>query len=384
MEGVNMQYRNLGKTGLKVSEIGLGCENIDKKPFETVDSVVNKAIDLGVNIFDIFMPGEEVRSNIAKAMGTRRKDVYIQGHIGSTDVNMQYDISRDEASYKKYFERLLELFGYVDLGMLFFIDSEEDFNKIFNGGIADYALKLKEKGDIRHIGFSSHNPEMAKKAIETGLPEMMMFSINPAFDMTPSETSVFDVLEKPGFDNFHGVDPVRASLYKLAESKGVGITVMKTFGAGKLLSAEHTPFSQPMTPWQCIHYALTRPAVSSTLIGSKTPEEVEDLLKYYSLTDEDRDYTSVMSSVKNDFKGSCVYCNHCLPCPSEINIGTVNKYLDIARLDEGNIPPSIRSHYSVLEHTAGECIQCGSCESRCPFGVDIIGNMEKASQLFGK
>ena len=97
--------------------------------------------------------GKSVRENIAKALGTRRKDVMIQGHIGSTDVNQQYDISRDLPTVKCYFEDMLRIFGHIDFGMMFFIDSEDDYRGVFETGFADYVLKLKRDGDIGHIGF---------------------------------------------------------------------------------------------------------------------------------------------------------------------------------------------------------------------------------------
>ena len=67
-----MYYNELGKTGKKVSAIGLGCENLDGKPYQQVSEVINTAIDSGINIFDVFMPGREIRENIAKAVGNRR------------------------------------------------------------------------------------------------------------------------------------------------------------------------------------------------------------------------------------------------------------------------------------------------------------------------
>lgn len=380
-----MQYRNVGNTGIEVSAIGLGCEHLDGKPYEQVEAVIHAALEQKINVFDVFMPGEEIRANIAKALGNRRDEVYIQGHFGSTDLKQQYDISRDMPSVRKYGEALLRHFGYIDFGMLFYIDSEEDYKSIFETEFVDYVLSLKQKGDVHHIGFSSHNPVIAKKAIETGVPEMMLFSINPAFDLIPAEKSVFDILENKYSDSdFHGIDPVRADLYRTCESRGVGITVMKTLGAGKLMSPEHTPFHQPLTAAQCIHYALTRPAVSSVLLGCQTPEEIADAMRYFTATDEERDYAKVVSSMKNDFKGACVYCNHCLPCPAEIDIASVNKFLDIARLNEDDVPPSIRSHYQVLAHHGSECIACGSCEQRCPFGVSVIDNMQDAARIFGE
>lgn len=377
-----MEYREIGKTGCKAGVIGLGCEHLDGKSYEQVKETVSAALDNGINLFDVFMPGREVRENIAKALGSRRDQVMIQGHIGSTNVNQQYDISRDLPTVQKYFEELLGIFGYIDFGMMFFIDSENDYKGVFETGFADYVLKLKEKGDIRHIGFSSHDPKTAMRVIETGLPEMMLFSINPAFDLYPADTHVLNDSMDPAA--FRGIDPTRAAFYKLCEQRGIGITVMKTLGAGKLISPEHTPFGKPMTVPQCIHYALSRPAVSAVMLGCKSGDEIREAVRYFETSEEERDYAPILGTLKNDFRGNCVYCSHCQPCPAEIDIAAVNKYLDIARLDESNVPPSIRSHYAGLAHHGSECIACGSCESRCPFGVPVIENMASAAEIFGE
>lgn len=140
-----MEYREIGKTGLKSSIIGLGCEHLDGKPYEQVNETVNAALEQGINLLDVFMPGKEVRENIAKSLGSRRKDVMIQGHIGSTDIGQQYDISRDLPVVQRYFEDLLRIFGgYIDFGMMFFIDSEEDYKGVFETGFADYVQRLKK------------------------------------------------------------------------------------------------------------------------------------------------------------------------------------------------------------------------------------------------
>ena len=379
-----MQFRNIGNTGHQASVIGLGCEHLDNKPYEQVKETVDAALENGINLLDVFMPGQAVRENIAKALGARRKDVMIQGHIGSTDINRQYDISRDLPTVKRYFEDLLRIFGRIDFGMMFFIDSEDDYRGVFETGFADYVQKLKQNGDIGHIGFSSHNPNTAIRAINTGLPEMMLFSINPAFDMLPAGEYIFDHLDKGfGAALFHGIDPRRAELYKLCEQKQIGITVMKTLGAGKLISPEHTPFEKPLTVQQCIHYALTRPAVASVLLGCQTGAEVLEAVRYLTMSDGERDYTGALGSLRNDFRGNCVYCGHCQPCPAAIDIAAVNKYLDIARLDQANVPPSLRSHYQGLKASGKDCIACGSCEERCPFGVPVIRNMAEAERLLG-
>ena len=380
-----MEYRELGKTGKRVSVVGLGCEHLDFKPYEQVNKTVGAALEDGANLFEVFMPGTEVRENIAKALGGKRRQVMVQGHVGATNAKQQYDISRDLPTVEKFFEELLRIFGYIDFGMMFFIDSDDDYKNVFETPFAGYVERLKKQGDILHIGFSSHNPVTAMRAIETGLPEMMMFSVNPAFDMLPVEKYTLDHIDKGfGADLFRGIDPKRAELYKMCMQKQIGITAMKPFGGGKLLSPEHSPFAGAMTAPQCIHYALSRPAVASVLPGCKTAEEWKGAMRYFAAGDDERDYAGIISGAREDFSGSCVYCGHCQPCPVQIDIAAVHKYLDIARLDKANVPPSIRSHYNSLAHRGGECTGCGSCESRCPFGVTIAADMGEAEELLGE
>ena len=379
-----MEYRQIGRTGLQAGVVGLGCEHLDGKPYAVVEETIHAALDNGINLMDLFMPGEEVRSNIGRALAGRRDRMMIQGHICSVDLNQQYDISRDPAVCRRYFETLLRCLrtDYIDFGMLFFVDSAADYSAAFESDILEYAQDLKRRGVIRAIGASSHNPVTARRIVESGVVDLLMFSINPAFDMMPPDSELEKMIGAPG-ELMTGMNPVRAELYRLCEQRGVAITVMKSLGAGKLISPEHTPFCKPLTVSQCIHYALTRPAVVSALVGCCSAAQVREAVGYLELSDAERDYAPIVGSRRNDFKGTCVYCNHCRPCPAGIDIAAVNKYLDIAKLEESTIPPSIAQHYRALEHTASQCIGCGSCEKRCPFGVPVIENMKLAARLFG-
>ena len=379
-----MEYRQIGRTGLQAGVVGLGCEHLDGKPYAVVEETIHAALDNGINLMDLFMPGEEVRSNIGRALAGRRDRMMIQGHICSVDLNQQYDISRDPAVCRRYFETLLRCLrtDYIDFGMLFFVDSAADYSAAFESDILEYAQDLKRRGVIRAIGASSHNPVTARRIVESGVVDLLMFSINPAFDMMPPDSELEKMIGAPG-ELMTGMNPVRAELYRLCEQRGVGITVMKSLGAGKLISPEHTPFCKPLTVAQCIHDALTRPAVVSALVGCCSAAQVREAVGYLELSDAERDYAPIVGSRRNDFKGNCVYCNHCRPCPAGIDIAAVNKYLDIAKLEESAVPPGIAQHYRALEHTASECIGCGSCEKRCPFGVPVIENMKLAARLFG-
>ena len=77
-----------------------------------------------------------------------------------------------------------------------------------------------------------------------------------------------------------------------------------------------------------------------------------------------------------------MYCGHCAPCAKSIDIASVNKYLDLALMQE-NVHETLIDHYNLLPHHAGECIQCGACIKNCPFGVNIIDKMKQAENLFG-
>ncbi|MBQ7248627.1 MAG: aldo/keto reductase [Deltaproteobacteria bacterium] len=387
-----MQYRSLGKTGLTASVVGLGCEYLDNRPFDEVEPVIHAALDRGINILDIFMPGRAVRENIGRALTGNRDKVLIQGHIGSVDLREQYDMSRDLKVCREYFETLMRCLktDYIDCGMLFFMDSNEDIDAALNNGIVAYAQELKKKGAVRAIGASAHNPVTARRLVEEGLVDMMMFSINPAFDMMPGESDIVAIMsDEPLSGKMTRADPERAAFYRLCESRGVGLTVMKTLGAGKLLSAEQTPFARPLTVHQCMHYALARPAVASVLVGCRSAEEVQLAAAYAETGDDDpaKDYSRAIGAFKTDgqdgFAGSCVYCNHCQPCPQGIDVAAVTRYLDIARLDEKQVPESVRQHYRSLARHGSDCTSCGHCERRCPFKVAVTANMADAARIFG-
>ena len=380
-----MIYRPIGKTGMSASIIGLGTEHLDNKSYEVCEEVIDAALAAGINMFDVFMPGTPVRENIGRALKGRRDKVQIQGHIGSVDIREQYDRTRDVSICQRYFENLLRSFktDYIDFGMMFFIDTEEDYRGVFETEYIDYVQRLKEEGKIRAIGASSHNPKTAARVVETGVIDILMFATNPAYDMLSADADIGDAMEgKIDHTQYDGIDPDRAYLYRLCESRGVAITTMKTLGAGKLLSPDFSPFRKPLTVAQCIHYALTRPAVVSTMIGCRTREEVFEAVNYLNLSDMERDYSEAIRTPKGSLSGHCMYCNHCLPCPANIDIATTIRMLDIASLDTDNIPLRIREEYKNSTHKASDCIECGSCEEKCPFSVKVIQHMHRATQVF--
>ncbi len=379
-----MRKRMLGKTGLLVSEIGFGGEWLERHEEEEAIELIRFAQTQGINIIDCWMPDPKSRDIIGKAIAGSRDRWYVQGHIGSTYQNGQYVKTREMRFVRPAFEDLLERIGggYIDLGMIHYVDSEEDWNTCMQTEYLAYVKELHEKGLIRHIGLSTHNPRIAKKAAESGFIEMILFSINPAFDLKPASEDL-DTLFGEYDSSLKGIDPEREALYRLCEEKNVGITVMKGFFGGRLFDAGTSPFGVAFTPVQCIHYALTRPAVSAVMCGYDTIDQIREAVSYETATDDEKDYASVIAGAPlHAYLGQCTYCGHCRPCPMDIDIAMVNKLYDLA-VQQPEVPESLRAHYTELPVTASACIGCRSCESRCPFQVSIAQRMEKTAELFG-
>ncbi len=380
-----MQYRPLGKTGLMVSEIGLGGEWLERHTQEECAKVIHYAEEKGINILDCWMSNPTVRTNIGKAIYSRREKWIIQGHIGSTWQNGQYVRSRNINQAKAAFEDMLDRFetDYIDLGMIHYVDAKDDWNEIVNGPFLKYVYDLKAQGRIKHIGLSTHNPEIAKLAVESGIIEMMLFSVNPAFDMLPVNGDAEVYFGDDFSTAVNGISPERIELYKLCEQKGVGITVMKGYAGGRLFDEKRSPFGVKLSPVQCLHYCLTRPAVSSVMVGFNTTQHVDEAVSYETASAEARDYASALAHAPmHAYTGQCTYCGHCKPCPKDIDIAMVNKLYDLALMQD-IIPDSILDHYRVMKSTAADCIGCKACESRCPFGVKIADRMKQAADLFG-
>lgn len=381
-----MRYRELGRTGLRVSEIGFGGEWMDGTPEET-RAVVDAADAAGVNILDCWMPDPTRRSNLGDALLGRRERWVIQGHLGSTWQGEQYVRTRDLARVRPAFEDLLARFhtDYVDLGMIHYVDRPAEFLELMDDSpFIGYVRELRAAGTVRHVGLSTHNPEVARMAVENPEIEMILFSVNPAFDMMPATDDLDAYFDERGEQAAtDGVRPERAELYALAEETGTGITVMKGYMGGRLFDASQSPFGVALTPTQCLHYALTRPAVASVMVGFGTPAHLAEAVAYESVTDAEKDYASVLAGApRHAYVGQCTYCGHCAPCPKGIDIAAVNKFFDLATsYDE--VPDSLREHYRALGATAAECIACRACEARCPFGVHIAERMAAAAELFG-
>ena len=141
----------------------------------------------------------------------------------------------------------------------------------------------------------------------------------------------------------------------------------------------HYATPRDITPAQCISYVLDQPEVATVVPGAKSVEELLDALHVYEATEEEKDYREILPAFAEFATGECVYCNHCLPCPSAIDIGRTISLLEQVKREPTD---EIRASYAEMEHDASDCISCGECSSRCPFGVDVVAKMQEAVEIF--
>lgn len=382
-----MNYRTLGRTGLTVSEIGLGSEAFVKQTVEDGVALVNAAIGAGVNYFDLFNPEPHVRDVFGLAMQGRREEFIMQAHLCSAWIDGQYKRTRNMDQVKAAFTDLMARLrtDYIDVGMVHYVDEQKDFDQVFGGPVIEFAKEQNAAGHIRHIGMSTHNPRIAIQAVKSGLIDVIMFSINPAYDILPPNEDINVMFDKASYETvLSNIDPERQELYSLCESQGVAVTVMKPYGGGSLLSAEASPFGAAMSVAQCLHYCLTRPGVATVLAGAVNKEELMEAVAYCDASDAEKDYAKLLSSCPaHPFTDKCMYCGHCAPCTAGIDIASVNKFADLCQAQR-MVPETVREHYNVLSVKASACVKCGQCETRCPFGVKIVEHMQKAVDIFGE
>ena len=343
-----MECRKLGKTGLEVGVIGLGTEHLERKR-ETLDEVLRLGVEAGVNYVDLIYVEPEYWEEFGSVYRSHRDKLVVAAHWGSGPCH-ELEFSRN------CFEGILSHLGndYAEVGMMTMaIESKKTWNGWAQEAI-EHLLRYKEQGRIGAIGTSGHNADIAIKAVESGQIDVLMFGIN----MLNQDKAKIE------------------ALYQACVTHEVGLVAMKPYHGGTLLSVGGEPSG--ITLAQCLEYVFSLP-VSVAVPGPRTVSEWQATLRYLEATDEERDYRPIIENLGSYLEGQCTYCDHCLPCPQGIAIGWMIWVIDRARV---GVTDEVRGWYAEHQVKATECVECGECMERCPFGVDIIAKMREAVALF--
>lgn len=347
-----LERRTLGRTGIEVGAIGLGTEHLERDA-KQMDAVLGAAVHGGVNYVDLLYVdprGADASfwEPFAPALQSHRGGLVLAAHWGG---GPRFDIPYS----RRCFEDLLAITGgYAEVALMTMVDDEAKWSGWAQESL-EYLRGYREQGRVGSVGVSSHVVPIAKAMVESGSIDVLMFSVNPVWDAF-----------------YEGV----SELYQACAANEVGLVGMKPFNGGTLLVLDGHPTG--ITPVQCLAYALSLP-VAVTLPGPKNEEEMRAALHFLSATDDEKECDVLVDALLDVFAGHCVYCDHCLPCPEEIEIGSVLRLGDWAR---GGVSDELREWYGRFDRRASDCVACGECMERCPFGVDVIAKMEQAAQVF--
>ncbi len=289
-----MKFRELGNTGLKVSEIGLGTEFLFGQSKDTVISVIKEAIKNGINYLDIVFNVSHYIDKISAALKNFESDIILTCHLGSVEQDEKVSRSRNNEMCEKTFLKTLSKFGrdYIDIVNLQFV-KEKEYNSIIGpGGLLDLAKKLQEEGRAKFLGISTHNLSIAQEAVKSGYFDIIMYQINLVNHYLPGRNSFLETCIK----------------------ERVGLVAIKPFARGNLLQRNRTvsiakyhsgginlkkKMSRDISPIKCLSYILSQAGVSTTIPGVKNVRELKENLAYLNASDEEKDFSMIIKEFEN-------------------------------------------------------------------------------------
>ncbi|MCD6518810.1 MAG: aldo/keto reductase, partial [Anaerolineae bacterium] len=337
-----MEHRPLGKTGLQVTAIGVGCAQLGTLETDYAVRLVQRALELGVNYFDTARGywDSEIKLGLALRGYPRERVIITTKTGGKTEEDAWRDINES-------LERLQV--SYVDNCLLHsFHDLEDVEKRLGSGGAIKAFLRAKEEGLIRHIGFSTHRSDVAVAALQRFDFELLLIPMN--------------IVER---------EPL-AELIPLCQERGVGVTIMKPVATG-LLPAK-----------LALRWLLQQP-VASIVPGTTTLEQLEENTSVESTPLSEEEERQVRELAREWAHRRCRICSLCLPCPQEINIPVVlgtdvmyDHYRTLGAEGFAAFPWSQKMMEDDLEGrqktiaAIESCTRCGDCEKRCPYGLPIM------------
>ena len=333
-----MEYTVLGKTGLKISRLGLGGIPIQKVDAKDTTRLIDEMLKEGVNYIDTARGYTVSEEYLGQALEGRREHFVLA--------------TKNRACSKDEFAQAIDTSlaklrtDYIDLYQIH-NPSEADFKKAMDeGGCLEALMEAREAGKIGHIGVTAHSLEVFKLALNEDWVETIMFPAN--------------IVEYQGKE-----------LIRQCKEKNIGFIAMKPLAGGAIDNAE-----------LALRYLFSDPCVTVVIPGMA---EVRELKKNIAASlrteplseDELKACEEVRKTLGNDF---CRRCNYCAPCTMGINIPSV--FLFAGYLERYGLAGWAKERYATLPKNASDCISCGQCEPRCPYKLPISEKMKKIAKEF--
>ena len=335
-----MEYRILGKTGLKISRMGFGGIPIQKIDEEGTRKLLHEMMEKGVNYIDSARGYTVSEQYIGYGLeGIRDKFVLATKSMSRTKEAMAADIETSLGNFRT---------DYIDLYQVHNPSMEQLDQVIGEGGALEALMEAKAAGKIGHIGLTAHSTAVFERALGLDWVETIMFPYN--------------IVEQQGAELIH----------KCAE-KNIGFIDMKPLAGGAIEDAT-----------LALRYVCSNPDVTVVIPGMAEVRELEQNLAACSntepLSDEElKAMDKVREQLGTDF---CRRCNYCAPCTVGINIPSV--FLFAGYLQRYDLADWAKDRYSTLKVKASACIGCGKCEPRCPYHLPIREKLKKCAQDMGE
>ena len=335
-----MEYRTLGKTGLRISRMGFGGIPIQRIDENGTKVLIEKMAEAGVNYIDTARGYTVSEQYIGCGLeGLRDKFVLATKSMARTKEAMAADI---ETSLKNLRT------DYIDLYQVHNPSMEQLAQLTGEGGALEALEEAKKAGKIGHIGLTAHSAAVFEKALEMDWVETVMFPYN--------------IVENQGEE-----------LIRRCAEKNVGFIAMKPLAGGAIEDAS-----------LALRYVCSNPDVTVVIPGMAELSELQNNLAACetdaSLSEEEKgQLEEVRKRLGTDF---CRRCNYCSPCTVGIDIPSV--FLFAGYLQRYNLAEWGKSRYSTLKVKASACIECGECETRCPYHLPIREMMKTCARDFGE
>jgi predicted aldo/keto reductase-like oxidoreductase len=337
---VKLRTIDLGRSGLKVPEIGCGGIPIMRVGLEEAKIIIKHCFQLGIRFFDTAHVYNDSEEKMGSALEPVRNEVVLATKVWSKDAA---DAAKQLAAS---FERLRT--KRIDLIQCHNISNQPDLDRVMGPGGAYEALaQAKAEGKVGAIGFSSHNPDVAVKAIRTGKFTTVQFPFN-----------------------FIEEDP-QEKVFPVARELGMGVIAMKPLGGGLLERAD-----------LCFRFLQQYPDVVP-IPGIQSVEEINEIVGYYRerrpLGQDDRER---MQRIRNELGGRfCHRCEYCMPCEQDVQI---SKVLLIKSQVRRFSPKQLVFMAKDAVASVEECVDCGECVEKCPYHLPVPDMLKENVEVFRK